>query len=121
MSTQPCVFIVLDISYKYKIRDLEPSLNTVQNHGNPFISKHFCTLIYQHLLSMQHSPHVLRGQYSYQNGFFVLNLPTLEPGKISTLVVGNISKIGSRLRGNIDFLYPAVKEKGTLTKEHPQP
>jgi len=94
MSTQPCVFIVLDISYKYKIRDLEPSLNTVQNHGNPFISKHFCTLIYQHLLSMQHSPHVLRWGDSCQiqcfkpcfyRGSYLETYPKL------TVVLGNIS------------------------------
>lgn len=66
-------------------------------------------------------PHVLRGLNSCQNGILVLFLPTLELGKISTLVNGNISNIGSRLWENIDFLYTAVKEKGTLTKEHPQP
>lgn len=64
---------------------------------------------------------VLRGLNSCQNGILVLFLPTLELGKISTLVNGNISNIGSRLWENIDFLYTAVKEKGTLTKEHPQP
>ena len=51
---------------------------------------------------MSRTQHVLRGQYSYQNGFFVLNLPTLELEKISTLVNGNISTIGSRLWEHIN-------------------
>ncbi|MFW3364874.1 hypothetical protein ACN2AU_09990, partial [Aerococcus viridans] len=81
----------------------------------------FYAFTFLSLTAILPSQHVLRGLNSCQNGILVLFLPTLELGKISTLVNGNISNIGSRLWENIDFLYTAVKEKGTLTKEHPQP
>ena len=52
---------------------------------------------------MRQSQHVLRGLYSCQNGIFVLILPAPELGKISTLVVGKISTIGTRLWKHIQI------------------
>lgn len=112
---------LLDILPKAKIRDYPSGLEPDLKPRKAFIYLSYYTLTYQPLTSILPSRCVLRGLNSCQNGILVLFLPTLELGKISTLVNGNISNIGSRLWENIDFLYTAVKEKGTLTKEHPQP
>ena len=58
---------------------------------------------YLFVTSILPSQHVLRGLYSCQNDIFVLILPIPELGKISTLVVGNISTIGTRLWKHIQI------------------
>lgn len=56
-------------------------------------------------IAVSSSQRVLRGLYSCQNGIFVLILPAPELGKISTLVVGNISTIGFRLWEDINWFF----------------
>ena len=94
MSTQPCIFEVLDMFLQQIFSSLEIRLNASSKSWKSLYIKHFYILIYPPLTSILPSQRVLRGQYSCQKLvalIFLCEIPSAGTYPRLSLIWGNKS------------------------------